>query len=130
MSKISVCIPASITHPERSAWVKTTTHRYFESMASRCILLGHSPEELCDLFGYNPVVEIETGHEAEQILSILKDPASYQELVDKNYKTVIERGTWASRIPEIVHWVDRVTTLSGLSGGDAREDQYQTGQEK
>jgi hypothetical protein len=122
MSKISVCIPASITHPERSGWVKTTTHRYFESMASRCILLGHSPEELCDLFGYNPVVEIETGNEAAQILSILREPEAYQELVDKNYRVFLERGTWESRIPEIVHWTDRVTAFSGLPATDVSGD--------
>ena len=107
-AKISICVPASVTHPERSGWVITTTHRYFESMAARCILLGICPPELTDLFGYNPMLEIEEGREAGQILDILKDPGAYQSLVDRNYETLLERGTWSSRVGDISHWVDKV----------------------
>jgi len=107
-AKISICVPSSITHPERSGWVNTTTLRYFESMAARCILLGTCPPELADLFGYNPVVEIEAGHEAEQILSILKDPGGYQGLVDRNYEVLLERGTWNSRVEEILRWTEEI----------------------
>jgi len=109
-AKISVCIPASITTPERSGWVNTTTHRFFESMAARCILLGVCPPELADLFGYNPMIEIENGHEAEQILAILKDPGAYQNLVDQNYATLLERGTWASRVEDIFRWTGNICT--------------------
>src|SRR5439155_24460801 len=34
-SKISVCYPSSVTHPQRSGNVETVTPRYFESIASR-----------------------------------------------------------------------------------------------
>jgi hypothetical protein len=107
-AKISICIPASITHPERSGWVNTTTHRYFESMAARCILLGVCPPELADLFGYNPVIEIDRGHETEQIFAILKNPGAYQNLVDRNYETLLERGTWQSRADDIIRWTGKV----------------------
>jgi hypothetical protein len=107
-AKVSICVPASITHPERSGWVNTTTHRYFESMAARCILLGICPPELSDHFGYNPVIAIEEGREAGQILDILKDPGAYQGLVDRNYQTLLQRGTWTSRVGDILRWVDTV----------------------
>jgi hypothetical protein len=55
--KISVCFPSSMTHPERSGNVETVTYRYFESMASGCVILGKCPQELLDLFEYNPVIE-------------------------------------------------------------------------
>ena len=59
-AKVSVCFPSSTTHPQRSGSVETATHRYFESFASRCIVVGRAPAELVDLFGYNPVVEADT----------------------------------------------------------------------
>src|SRR5947209_15320579 len=45
-AKISVCFPSSLTHPARSGDVETVTLRYFESMAAKCVLLGHCPAEL------------------------------------------------------------------------------------
>ncbi|MEO8576412.1 MAG: hypothetical protein ABI556_06925, partial [Gemmatimonadales bacterium] len=41
-SKISICFPSSITHPERSGDVETMTTRYLQSMISKCLVLGHA----------------------------------------------------------------------------------------
>lgn len=101
-SKISICFPSSQTHPERSGSVETVTHRYFESMASKCLILGHGPQELTDLFGYNPVLEAEPGHEFEQIESVLTNLDSFQDLVEKNYRRLLEVGTWKERVVTIV----------------------------
>jgi len=101
-SRISICFPCSQTHPERSGSVETVTHRYFESMASKCLLLGHAPQELIDLFGYNPVIEVLWGHEFEQIESLLNDPHSDQGLVEQNYRRLLEVGTWTSRVATIL----------------------------
>ena len=97
-SKISVCFPSSQTHPERSGSVETATHRYFESMASKCLILGHAPRELTDLFGYNPVIEVRWGSECAQIEDVLRNPGSYQDLIERNYCRLLEVGTWESRI--------------------------------
>ncbi len=70
-SRISVCFPASLTTPERAGGVETVTHRYFEAMASGCLILGHCPQELLDLFGYNPVIEANMEASLEQLLAIL-----------------------------------------------------------
>lgn len=97
-AKISICFPCSQTHPERSGDVETVTHRYFESIASKCVIVGHSPAELVDLFGYNPVIEVETGNEATQIEFILEHLNSFQGLVDRNYARLLECGTWKHRV--------------------------------
>jgi hypothetical protein len=104
-SKISVCFPRSITHPNGAGGVETVTNRYFESIASGCILLGHCPDELVDLFGYNPVVEVETGDEVGQIERMLADLQPYQEQVDANYRRLLEVGTWRHRVPVVMQEV-------------------------
>jgi len=101
-SKMSICFPCSQTHPERCGLVETVTHRYFESMASKCLVAGHAPQELIDLFGYNPVIEIQEGHEVEQIESSLTDPNGFQQLVDRNYRRLLEIGTWKTRIATLL----------------------------
>jgi hypothetical protein len=104
-TKISVCFPRSITHPEWSGNtenVETVTFRYFESFASRCLVVGHCPRELEDLFGYNPVVEIEPGRELEQILSVLENIQNYEPLVERNYKRLLETSTWELRVEVIL----------------------------
>jgi hypothetical protein len=101
-SKISVCFPCSQTHPERSGNIETVTFRYFESMASKCVILGHAPQELTDLFGYNPVIEVQEGHEFEQVESLLNNLDSSTELVESNYRRLMEVGTWDRRIKQLI----------------------------
>jgi Glycosyl transferases group 1 len=106
-TKISVCFPRSITHPEWSGNfenVETVTFRYFESFASRCVVVGHCPRELEDLFGYNPIVEIEPGRELEQILSVLEHIQDYELLVERNYKRLLETSTWELRVEVILSY--------------------------
>jgi hypothetical protein len=100
-TRISVCFPSSMTHPARSGTVETVTHRYFESMAARCLIVGHCPSELSDLFGYNPVIEVEQGRAASQLLEILANIQSYQGLVDRNRERLLEVGTWDARVRAI-----------------------------
>jgi hypothetical protein len=97
-AKISVCFPRSVTHPERAQGVETVTHRYFESMASGCIVFGHCPAELEHLFGYNPVIEMD-GNPIEQIQEILGSVGNYQWLVSKNLETISRLGFWDHRMP-------------------------------
>ena len=96
-SKISVCFPSSMTHPERSGDLETVTYRYFEAMASGCLIWGKCPQELLDLFGYNPVIEADGKDPYGQLDGILQDPGKYQDLVDRNYGRLLEAGTWRVR---------------------------------
>lgn len=94
---VSICVPSSVTHPERAGDVATMTTRYLQSMASKCLVLGHAPAEMIDLFGYNPVVEIEMARAAEQILEVLSDYEAYLPLIGRNYDSVLASHTWARR---------------------------------
>lgn len=105
-SRISVCFPRSVTHPEHTGGLETVTHRYFESMASGCILLGRCPTELQDLFGYNPVIEVQEGHESRQVEQILGDVAAFQPQVDANLQRLLEVGTWHDRVRLILKHVE------------------------
>lgn len=96
-STISVCVPSNLTHPERSGDVETMTMRYLQSMASRCIVVGHAPAEMVRLFGYNPVVEIDPADPAGQLLGILDAPERYADLVERNYRAVLDAHTWSHR---------------------------------
>lgn len=100
-AKISICIPSNITHPERSGNVETMTIRYLQSILSKCLIVGHAPAEMIDLFGYNPVIEIDYRNPTGQIINILNNYESYIPFVEKNYASVIEKHTWEHRWNQI-----------------------------
>ena len=83
------------------------TNRYFESMASKCLIVGHAPRELTDLFGYNPVIEVQEGAEFEQIEFLLRSPDSYSDLIEKNYSRLLQVGTWRSRVVTVLKTLAR-----------------------
>jgi hypothetical protein len=96
-SKVSVCVPSSVTHPARSGDVETMTLRYLQSMASKCLVVGHAPDEMVRLFGYNPVVEIDMADPAGQLLDVLDHADRYADLVERNYRNVLGGHTWRHR---------------------------------
>lgn len=101
-AKISICFPSSITHPERSGNCETVTLRYFESMASKCLIVGRCPAELIDIMGYNPVIDADLDNAAEQIETILSNIESYQDMADRNYQAVLEKGVWDVRVKQLL----------------------------
>ena len=101
-AKVSVCFPSSITHPARSGHVETVTLRYFESMAARCLIVGHCPAELRDVMGYDPVVAADPTDPAGQIERILDHIDDYQDRVDRNHAAVLERGAWDVRLRQLL----------------------------
>lgn len=96
-TKISICVPSNITHPERAGDVETMTIRYLQSIVSKCIIVGHAPVEMIELFGYNPVIEINMEKPVEQLIEILDDFENYIPVIEQNYKTVITNHTWSNR---------------------------------
>lgn len=100
-TKISVCIPSNITHPERAGEIETMTIRYLQSMASKCLVLGAAPKEMIKLFGYNPIVEIDWENPKEQIISILENYETYLPLIEKNYTNVLLHHSWENRWQQI-----------------------------
>lgn len=107
-AKITVCLPKSLTHPDVAQGIETLTQRYWEAMLSRMIIIGHAPQELIDVCGYNPVIELPSdGQPIDNLLQkILNNLDSYQQLVDKNRLIAIVHGLWNVRIKSVVDWLD------------------------
>jgi hypothetical protein len=96
-AKISVCFPSNITHPERAGDVETMTNRYLQSMASKCLIVGHAPKEMIELFGYNPLIEIDVDAPVKQLKAIFDHYPDYIPLIEKNHSVVSEYHTWKNR---------------------------------
>ena len=100
-TRISICVPSGITHPNRTGGISTMTQRYLQSMACGCLIVGIAPAELIDLFGYNPVIEIDLNDGERQIVHILDNISGYQTLIDRNYKEVMSNHTFQKRWKEM-----------------------------
>ena len=100
-SKITICLPRSVNQPEIAEGIETLTQRYWECMLSRVIIVGKAPQELVDLIGYNPVVELDKEHFAEQVADIIGHLEDYQDLVDKNREMALKHGDWKLRVEEM-----------------------------
>jgi hypothetical protein len=100
-TKISICFPSSITHPERSGTVSTVTQRYYQSMISKCIIVGESPSEMKELFSYDAVIKADLKYPGEQIRDILKNYEDYKSLLERNYNEVLLNHHWRNRAKSI-----------------------------
>jgi hypothetical protein len=99
---ISVCFPKTITHPDLAGGLETATLRYFESIASGCLLLGHCPTELRDLFGYDPVIKADLSDPGGQAVSLIRSIADHQPFVDRNRARLLEVGAAQARARSIL----------------------------
>ena len=96
-ARVLVCLPKAVTHPQAAGGVETATHRYFEGMASGCVLVGRCPSELRELWGFDPVIAIEPEAPERTVLSVIERLGDHQELVDRNLRRLREVGTWTHR---------------------------------
>ncbi|MBX7045690.1 MAG: hypothetical protein K1X86_07610 [Ignavibacteria bacterium] len=99
-TKISICVPASVTDPNKKN-VSTLTQRYLQSMSSKALILGMFPQEMIDLFGYLPGVEIDMNDSVKQLQYILKNYKNYIPLIEKNFEQVLKAHQWKNRFNEI-----------------------------
>jgi hypothetical protein len=96
-SRIVICIPSDITHPERAEYISTMTLRYLQAMASKCLIVGIIPSDMEEAFGYNPIIEIDMSNAAAQILAVLANYDDYHWLIEKNYAEVKAKHQWKNR---------------------------------
>ena len=101
-SKITLALTRLDNQPELADGIDTLTQRYWECMLSGVVILGRAPKELMDIIGYDPVVHLDKEHANEQILDILAHIEDYQELVDRNRKSALEKGDWKLRIQQMM----------------------------
>ncbi len=104
-AKVTITLPRSYTQPEIAGDIETLTQRYWECMLSRIVMVGHAPKELVDLIGYNPVIELEKERANGQIQEILANLSSYQELVDKNRDSALNKGDWKTRVKDVMNFL-------------------------
>lgn len=104
-SKISICVPSNITHPNRSGNISTVTNRFLQSMASKCLILGKLPDDMMPLFNYNPIIEIDEENPVSQIESILSNFDFYIPLIEKNYDEVKKFHNWDARVNQIEEFI-------------------------
>lgn len=115
-TKLLVCFPSSMTNPERSGTVETMTLRYLEGIACKSIILGHAPQELIDLFGYNPVIEADPVDPAGQIDRLLGNIGEHAMLVERNFVRLHEVGTWDVRIRDLLSRLSAIGMTTPRSG--------------
>lgn len=107
-SAISICFPRAITHPEISGGIETLTQRYWESILSRCLIVGKAPQELIELMGYNPVIEIDWSDPYTQLSNILNKLEYHQDFVNRNYDRALEICSWDIRINFVMKELKKV----------------------
>jgi hypothetical protein len=66
-------------------------------MVSKCLILGKAPKELVELFGYNPVIELDMNDPAGQVQALLENYSAYIPLIEKNFEEVVANHTWVNR---------------------------------
>ena len=96
-SKIVICVPSNITHPERAEYISTMTLRYLQAMASKVLIVGIMPSDMRELFPYVPIVEIDMARAAGQILNVFDNYEQYRYLIERNYKEVRQNHQWQNR---------------------------------
>ena len=99
--KIMICFPQCDTSPFRGGNVETLTQRYWEAMLSGCLMIGRAPQELIDVIGYNPVINVDWDNPNKQLATILSTISSHQDLVDRNYLSAKQYAPWSSRMDTI-----------------------------
>ena len=100
-SRTIICFPRCDTNKEIAGNIETLTQRYWEAMLSGCLMIGRAPQELIDLIGYNPVIDVNWDEPEKQLQNILKHITEYQELANKNYQKAMEHASWGKRMPII-----------------------------
>ncbi|MGI8820706.1 MAG: hypothetical protein ACR2ID_07565 [Chthoniobacterales bacterium] len=87
-AKVSICFPRSMTHPEIAGGTSTVTLRYLQSMAAKSLIVGASPADAVQMFGYDPVVAVDWQDPVGQLAKIVRESGPYEELIERNYATV------------------------------------------
>lgn len=111
-SKVVAAYTKKWTNPEQAGEIDTLTQRYWECMLSGCIMIGYAPQELVDLVGYNPVIEVDRERQDEQLLNILLNITDYQDMADRNRNSAIKYGDWKYSMQKVMNFLqDKGYTL-------------------
>ena len=104
-SKVVAAYTKKWTNPVQADGIDTLTQRYWECMLSGCIMIGHAPQELVDLIGYNPVIEVDREKPDAQLMKVLANIADYQDLADRNRDSAVRYGDWKYSMQEVMSFL-------------------------
>ncbi len=107
-SRITINFPRSTTDDQTD--LPLVTMRYYQSMASRALMLGEAPPVMRDIFGYEPVVTADLRDPVAQVVSLLEGYEAYQPLIERNYQAVCQQHNYRAR------WAEVKATLQQLQG--------------
>lgn len=102
-AKISICFPKAVTDPEAAGHISTVTLRYLQSMAAKCLIVGETPADAQQMFGYDPVVSIDWRDPVGQLSDIIAHPDRFISLIERNFVEVTSRhdvNNFAARIEQ------------------------------
>ena len=57
------------------------------------------------VIGYNPVIDIDYDHFADQVYDIVAHVEDYQPLVDKNREVALQMAPWEIRMKQVMEWL-------------------------
>ena len=108
-SKITIALTKLDTDPKLAGGVDTLTQRYWENMLSRVVMIGRAPNELIELIGYNPCINVKEGECYKDVIqNVLRNIADYQQLVDRNRESALRLGDWNIRMKLVMEWLESV----------------------
>lgn len=116
-SAMVVCYPKAMSHPAGAGPVETLTQRYLETMGSGALAVGYCPQELKDLYGFNPVVDLSPDDPAAHMLEVLNSLPNYQDLADRALARTRELGGFDVRAAEMLRLIDEYDLIRSRANG-------------
>jgi hypothetical protein len=88
-------------------------------MAAKCLIVGRAPSDAQEMFGYNPVVEVDWHNPTQQLEQILREPEAHLALVERNFAAVSAHHQTRNFVASVNRLID--TRTSGRSRQGAAE---------
>ncbi|WP_146066129.1 hypothetical protein [Cryobacterium sp. Y82] len=110
-SRALFCFPGAISHPKgrTGAW-ESMTHRYLEAAATKTLIIGTIPNEMIELFGFCPGLNVTLEDLPALLLQLHQSPQEFQWLVDKTHARLLEVATWTVRVSQLSAFAKRGST--------------------
>lgn len=94
-AKITINFPRSWIDPRLKT--EMATMRYFQAMASKSLILGHCPDLLLEVMGYNPCIKADLSDPVGQVMHLLENYDEHVALIERNYQEVKSAHTFSHR---------------------------------
>lgn len=102
-----IAVPQNIENSAKTGDISETTARYYEAMACKTLIIGIKPKDSFDeLFPYGgAMVEVDETNFNTAIEELLKDRNYYNNLVERNYRYVMQNHRWKNRYDSLIEMI-------------------------